>query len=181
MKQKCIIVGEEDEGDIQCLGILQRLLHAATDGMVVVFCLNEGNRNVRFIVEDIVSEIGFAAGDEFAPDNDSPFGEADLFANLRQLIPSCFRNGGRDEFRADVAFAQRFLVEVCHSRTVCSDDDVRGENTFSRTGNHPGLRGQGVEALRLTPSHGRGWTIDFSARGISIVRSELCRVAEGLG
>ena len=84
--------------------------------MVVVLRLDQGDGDVRLVVENVVGALGLAAGDQLAADDDPAFGEIDLFANLRQDIPARLLDGGRDELGADVAFAERLLVESRHFR-----------------------------------------------------------------
>src|SRR5215207_10242370 len=43
-------------------------------------CLDNGERDVRLEVEDVVSALGFAAGDHAAPDYDATLGEGDFLA-----------------------------------------------------------------------------------------------------
>jgi hypothetical protein len=80
----------------------------------VVFRLDECEGKVRLVIEDIVGAFGLPTSDELAPNDDSAFGKPDLFANLSQLIPPCLFHCRRDEFRADGAFAQGFLIEIHH-------------------------------------------------------------------
>ena len=68
--------------DVEGRGILESLLHAVADGVVVVFGLDEGDGDVRLVVEDVVGALGLAAGDQLAADDDPAFGEVDLLANL---------------------------------------------------------------------------------------------------
>jgi len=75
-----------------------------------VFDLDEGDGNVRFVVENVVGALGLATGDQPAADDDPAFGERDLLSNLRQDIPARLLDSGRDELSADVAFAEVFLV-----------------------------------------------------------------------
>lgn len=85
--------------------------------MAVVFCLDDGDGEIRLVVENVVGAFGLLAGDEVAPDDDSPFGKPDLLAKLRQLIPSSPLHRRRDELGADVALAKRFLIEFRHKES----------------------------------------------------------------
>ena len=84
--------------------------------MVVVLGLNQGDGDVGLVVENVVGELGLAAGHQFSTDNDPASREIDLFADLRQDIPSRLLDSGRDELSADVAFTERLLVEFWHVR-----------------------------------------------------------------
>ena len=50
--------------------------------MTIVFRLDERDGNVRLEVENIVGELGFATGDQFAADDDPASREVDLLADL---------------------------------------------------------------------------------------------------
>ena len=58
------------------------------DAVVVVLGLDQGDRNVGLVVEDVVGSLGLAPGDELAADDDPALGEADLLADLQHLIPA---------------------------------------------------------------------------------------------
>jgi hypothetical protein len=62
--------------------------------VIVVLRLYQGDGDVRFIVEDVVGELGLAARDQPAADNDPAFGKEDLLANLGQNIPTRSLDGG---------------------------------------------------------------------------------------
>ena len=88
VENEAVAVGGEDEGDVQGFGIVQGLLHAVADAVVVVLGLDEPQGDVRLEVEDVVGPFGLAAGDELAADDDAALGEVDLFADLQQGIPA---------------------------------------------------------------------------------------------
>jgi len=79
---------------------------------VVVLGLDHREGDVRLVLQDVVGPFRPASRHHLAADNDPPLGETDFFAQLRELIPASPSQGGGDELRADVAFAQ-FL---CSSR-----------------------------------------------------------------
>ena len=101
---------EKTKGNIEGAGVFERLLHAVADGVVVVLGLDQGDGDVRLVVEDVVGALGLAARDQLAANNDPAFGKADLLANLRLNVPARLHDGRGDELRADVAFAEVFLV-----------------------------------------------------------------------
>jgi hypothetical protein len=78
--------------------------------MIVVLRLDDGDRNVRLVVEDVVRALCLAAGDELAADDDAALGETDLLANLRMDVPGCLLDGRGDELGTDIAFAEVLLV-----------------------------------------------------------------------
>lgn len=114
MENEAVAVGGEDEGDVQRFGVVQCLLHAVADAVVVVLGLDQPQRDVRLVVENAVGPLGLAAGDQFAADDNAALGEIDLFADLRHGIPAGVDHGGGDEFGADVAFTERFFVDRGH-------------------------------------------------------------------
>jgi hypothetical protein len=88
MEHEAVAIGRKDEGNVERVGVLQRLLHAVADAVVVVLGLNKSKGDVRLVVENVIGAFGLAAGDELAPDDDPPLGEANFLANLRHLIPA---------------------------------------------------------------------------------------------
>ena len=118
MEDEAVAVRGEDEGDVERVGVVQRLLHAVADAVVVVLGLDQRERDVRLVVEDVVGALGLAAGDQLAADDDAALGEADLLADLRHLIPARLAHGGRDELGADVAFAEGFLVHPARHESL---------------------------------------------------------------
>src|SRR5690606_10582138 len=71
---------------------------------------DQGERDVRLVIEDVVGALGLAAGDELATHDDPALGEADLLADLQHLVPPGLPQGGRDELGANVAFAEGPLI-----------------------------------------------------------------------
>ena len=57
------------------------------DGVVVVFGLHDGKRQIRLDLEDVISLLRFAAFCRFAMYDHSPLGEEGLFSNLREQVP----------------------------------------------------------------------------------------------
>ena len=69
----------------------------------------QGAGTVRFVVEDIIGPLGFAASNKLTPDNDAALCERYFFADLGQDIPARLLDGRSDEFCADVAFGEVFF------------------------------------------------------------------------
>ena len=88
VKNEAVAVGGKDEGDVQSLGIVESLLHAVADAVVVVFGLDDGDGDIGLVVEDVVGTLGLATGDKLAPDDDAALGESDLLADLHHRIPA---------------------------------------------------------------------------------------------
>ena len=112
MKDKAVAVGRKHERDVERHRIVERLLHPGADAVVIVLGLDNGDRNIGFVIKNVVGALGFAAGNELAPDNDAAFGEVDLFANLHHPVPARAFDGGAYELGADIALAEIFLVHA---------------------------------------------------------------------
>ena len=103
VEYETVAVGGEHEGYVQRLGIVERLLHAVADAVVVVLGLDDREGDVGLVVQDVVGAFGLAARDQLAADDDAALGEVDLLADLVHLVPACPAEGGSDELGADVA------------------------------------------------------------------------------
>ena len=110
MKDEAVAIGGKDKGNIEGYGVIEGLLHAVADAVVVVLGLDDGDRDVGLVVEDVVGALRLPARDQFSADDDPPFGESDFLADLHHPVPARALDGGTDELGADVAFAQVFLV-----------------------------------------------------------------------
>ena len=110
MEHETIAVGRKHEGNVQRLSIAQSLLHSVADGVGVVLGLDQRNGNVGLVIEDVIGTLALAPADQLATHDDPALGEADFLADLQHLIPSGLAQSGCDEFCADVAFGEAFLV-----------------------------------------------------------------------
>jgi hypothetical protein len=71
----------------------ESVVDPVADAVVVVFRLDDDERDVALVIEDVLSALRLTARDELPPNDDPPFGEVDLFPNLRDKsceIPICF-------------------------------------------------------------------------------------------
>ena len=118
VEEESVAVGRKDEGDIQGLGVVQPLLHAVADGVSVVLGLDERDRNVWLVVENIVGALGLPARDQLAAHDDPALCKAHFLANLQQLVPPSLAQGRRDELGADVTFTETFLVHRAQALAV---------------------------------------------------------------
>ena len=110
MEHEAVAVRGEHEGDIERRGVVEALLHAVADAVGVVLGLDQRDRDVRLVVENVVGPLGLAARDQLAAHDDPALGEIDLLANLHHLVPPGALDGRQDELRADVAFGEASLV-----------------------------------------------------------------------
>jgi len=77
--------------------------------VVVVLGLDEGDGDVRFVVEDVIGALCLAARDQFSANDDPALGEGDLLADLGPVVPASPLDCGGDELGADVTLGERFL------------------------------------------------------------------------
>lgn len=108
VEQKSVTVGCEHKRDIECRGVVQRLLHAIAHAAVIVLGLDESNGDA-LIVEDVIGSLRLAPRDQLASDNYATLGEADLATNLCGIIPPGLYDRRGDVLGADVGFAERLL------------------------------------------------------------------------
>ena len=83
--------------------------------MVVVFCLDDGDRDVRLVEQDVVRLLCFASLDRLASNDDAALCEITLLQYLRHHVPLRSvrpEDGRRDELRANVGFGKVLLVHA---------------------------------------------------------------------
>lgn len=80
--------------------------------MVVVFGFYNCDRDIRFVIEDIIGTLVLVPHHRFTPNDDAALGKGDFFANLGLQIPSRLNEGRRDELGADVPFAEGITVNL---------------------------------------------------------------------
>lgn len=101
---EAIAVAAEHRGDVQDSGVIQPLLYACHHRMLVVLGLNDGDRDIGFVVKDVIRPLALATGSEIALHIDTAIGEADFLPDLFLHVPASLFQRGRDELGADVAF-----------------------------------------------------------------------------
>lgn len=72
--------------------------------MLVILGLDDGDRDIRFVVKDVVGPLALATGGEIALHIDTAIGEADFLADLLLHVPTGLLQRRRDELGADVTF-----------------------------------------------------------------------------
>lgn len=112
MEQEAAAVGREDEGHLQRLGIVQRLLHAGAERQRGLLDLDDRDRLVRQVVEHDVGAPPVATGVQPAAHDDAALGEAHLLAHLAPQIPAGLLQRRNDELGADILLGQRGQVHV---------------------------------------------------------------------
>jgi hypothetical protein len=69
VKDKTIAIRRKNKWNLQRFGIAKRLLNAVPDAAVVIFGLDDGERDIWLVEEDVVSAFGFSTRDELAANN----------------------------------------------------------------------------------------------------------------
>lgn len=101
---EAIAVAAEYSWYVQDGGVIQPLLYACHDRMLVVLGLNDGDRDIGFVVKDVIRPLALATGSEIALHIDTAIGKTDFLAHLFLHIPACLFQRRRDELGANVAF-----------------------------------------------------------------------------
>jgi len=105
--QEGVTIGAVGEGHIQYFGVLEGLLHAIADRVVVILGLDDGQRDVGFVEEQIVRLLRLPPLHGLAADDDAAFGEISLLADLGHHVPLAAvysDQRGRYILGADVCF-----------------------------------------------------------------------------
>lgn len=71
--------------------------------MLVVFSLDDSDRDIWFVVKDVISSLAFTTGGEITFYIDSAIREPDFFTDLFAHVPAGLLQRRRDELGADVA------------------------------------------------------------------------------
>ena len=74
--------------------------------MVVVLCLNNGERDVGFMIEDYIRSLSLSTGGFIALNKNPAVGKVDFFPDLPLAVPAGFENCRDDVFGDDVPFRQ---------------------------------------------------------------------------
>ncbi len=111
--EKCIAIRTVSEWYIENLGIIERLLHASANRVVIVLRLDDRDRLIGLVVEDIVCLLRHPSFDLLPTDNDLPLCEKEFLPDLRHHVPFItIRTNERrcDELRADIGFCKGLFV-----------------------------------------------------------------------
>src|SRR5580704_212264 len=130
MKHKAVAVGREYERNVESDGVVESLLHPVADAVIVVLRLNDGDRDIGLVIKDVIGALGFATSNELPPDDDTSLGEGDLLTDLHHPIPSSTFYCRADEFGADIAFAEVFLVHVVIVLNALSEEFSSNNASF---------------------------------------------------
>jgi hypothetical protein len=110
VEDKPVAIGRKNKRNIEGYGVVEGLLHAVANAVVVVLGLNDGDRDIGLVIKDVIGALRLPACDQFSADDDTPFGKSDFLADLHHPVPARALDGGTDELGADIAFAEVFLV-----------------------------------------------------------------------
>ena len=76
MEDKAIAVRREHKRDVERHRIVERLLHTIADAVVVVLGLDDGDRDIGLVIQDVISALRFTSGDELSADDNAPLVKA---------------------------------------------------------------------------------------------------------
>ena len=79
--------------------------------MVVVLRLDDGNRNIRLIIEDVVCAFLLSTRMKLSLHIDPAGSKRFFLSNLKVNVPARLRKGRSDKFCANVPFCQGLSVE----------------------------------------------------------------------
>jgi hypothetical protein len=111
LSDKPVAIGRKNKRNIEGYGVIDGLLHAVANAVVVVLGLNDGDRDIGLVIKDVISALRLPARYQFSADDDASFGKSDFLPNLHHPVPPRAFDGGADELGADVAFAKVLLVD----------------------------------------------------------------------
>jgi hypothetical protein len=78
VKNKTVAVRGKDKRNVESNSVIERLVHAVADAVVIVFCLDDGDGNIGLVIEDVIGALGLATRHELSTDDDTALGERDL-------------------------------------------------------------------------------------------------------
>src|SRR3546814_18384130 len=74
--------------------------------MLSIFGFNNSNRDVGFVIEDVIRALLLSSGCQLSANNDAPSRQIHFLADLSMQVPACSSTGGRDPLAADVALTK---------------------------------------------------------------------------
>jgi hypothetical protein len=142
---KRIAVRGENKGNIERSRVLDGLLHAAADRIVIILGFDQSDGNVRLVIKNVIGALRLAAGYELATYNDPALGKTNLFTNLPLDIPTGVDDCGRNILRANVAFAE---VSFIHARQQL-EEPAGSKHRSYRDGSSGNTNRSGWKCARL--------------------------------
>lgn len=117
VRGKGVAVGTECAGEVENVGVAQRLLHAVADAKAVLLGFDDRNGNACILQQNVVRELllFLVPGGHVAPNDHWTRGKSDFAPNLRKLIPPRTFDSGRNEEIANVAFAELVFLLLGHA------------------------------------------------------------------
>jgi hypothetical protein len=149
VEHEAVAVRGKHEGNIQRRGIVEALLHAVANAVIIVLRLDQRDRDIRPVVKYEVGLLRVAARHQLPAHDDPALGEIDLLPNLHNFVPPGALDGRQDEFRADIAFGEAPFIHRA-GRILQSFNSKRqywhGCERFASGANR---RSQGFQQVRL--------------------------------
>lgn len=127
MKQETIAIGADSKRHIEFFGVVESLLHAVADAVVVVFGLDNGNWLVLLETKHVVCAAWGGTAMQAASHHDPAGADRKLLPHLGLDVPSRRLNGGGDEFGADISLAELLFIQIAHYFDRSSTDEIINE------------------------------------------------------
>ena len=120
VEDEAVAIAGKGERQVEHSGVVERLLDTVARCVGVVLGFDDGERNARLVVEDVVGATNGAlvASGAIATHDDATGGEIDFLAHLAVCVPTCCRDSRGDELGADIAFAERAFCGGFHAGVV---------------------------------------------------------------
>jgi hypothetical protein len=90
--------------------------------VVVVFCLDDGKRDVGFVGENVIGPFRFPTRHERTRNDNRSLGEKNFLADLHHFVPSRLLDGRGYEFGANIPFCKFLPVShgnLCYTISGC--------------------------------------------------------------
>ena len=110
MLDEGVAVGGVDERDVEGLGVVQRLLHPGTHRVGVGLGLDDREREVGLVEQDVVRPLLLPPLVDRPALDDPSVRERDLLTHLPHPVPPGALDGRGDKLGADVALGELSLV-----------------------------------------------------------------------
>jgi len=82
-----VTIGTVGERNIENLGVFERLLHAVPDRVIVVLGLNNSEREIRFVRENVVRLLRFTSLHRLTTNDNAAFRKVSFLSDLSHAVP----------------------------------------------------------------------------------------------
>ena len=77
--------------------------------MFIIFCFNNGNWNVGFVIENVVNSFSCSTRSNISSDGNLTINKENLLYHLSIGIPSSILDGRGNKFGANISFGESFF------------------------------------------------------------------------